>query len=173
VSGENAHLGLPGILFTGVGTVTLAANRLLYAPLVLQHSLTIDLLSVEVTTAGAAGALIRLGLYQADIDNQPTDLVLDAGEVDGASVGVKTISVNISLSVGRYLLVLNTNATPTLRTFRSGSPFVNSVLGATPFFSALRRSGTTYAVFPATGVGWNNTSASSVGFEHYILLRSQ
>jgi len=69
-----------------------------------------DRIGINVTTAGAAGALARLGIYKVDQSTYyPSSLVLDAGAVDCTGTGVKFITINQILEIGWSLLALVVN----------------------------------------------------------------
>lgn len=50
-------------------------------------------IAAEVTTAGTAGSLLRLGLFADNGSGQPGNLLLDAGTIDGTVVAVSTIAL--------------------------------------------------------------------------------
>jgi len=118
-------------------------------PLVSPRGGTVDMLSIEVTTALAAQA-IRLGIYEAtsDTDLTPGALVVDAGIVQVNTIGVKTKTVNVSLEPDRlYYLVLQCDSpiTPNTAAIRTLDPD-----GAEPLLHAPGTWGT------MVGVGWTN-----------------
>ncbi len=99
-NGKDLTTGVPG------------DTRIYALPLVSPRGGTVDLLSVEVTTA-MMGQAIRLGIYQAtsDTDLTPGALVVDAGTVPANATGVKAKPVNVSLEPDRlYYLVLQADA---------------------------------------------------------------
>lgn len=56
-------------------------------------------LAVNVTTAGSAGAVQRLGA-RADNAGRPGALIVDLGTVDATTTGVKTIAASIAVAAG-------------------------------------------------------------------------
>lgn len=128
-----------------------ALNQLWLSPLWVPHRITIDRISVEVTTATAT-ATPRLGIYGAASDGQPGALIIDAGTVDGSTTGIKEITPTGTLTIpaGLYFLAaVNQVAAATLRTIGSSpaapvhatvgggstganSYFLNTVAGALP-----------------------------------------
>lgn len=60
-----------------------------------------DRIGFEVTTAGAAGALVTVGLYRLDAANVLTRVILTAA-IAADTIGVKEATVNVVLSPGRY-----------------------------------------------------------------------
>ena len=74
------YLSLPGVALLGtVSTLTQAANFVRYFPMLVSTPITIDQLSTEVTSAAAAGKLLRMGIYAADTAWQPMSVVCDTG----------------------------------------------------------------------------------------------
>jgi hypothetical protein len=69
---------------------------------------TLDRVAVEVTTL-QAGANARLGIYSATSTGAPDALVVDLGEVDCSSTGVKELTVSQAVTGGvmYWLAVLN------------------------------------------------------------------
>jgi hypothetical protein len=88
------------------GTLTTSnyvQNRLYCYPLFIQETITIDRLSVEVTTLQASTTW-RIGIYTPDSNGVPSTLLLDAGTVDSSSGGLKTITVSQTLTAGLYYI---------------------------------------------------------------------
>jgi hypothetical protein len=171
VAGGTTHFSLPGVEMTNVGTAVISAGVVRYAPILVETAITIDQLAIEVTAAGAANTTARLGIYRAGLDWQPTDLVVDAGTVAVDSTGVKTAAVDTTLLPGRYLLAVNSDGTPTLRTARGGSRYTGAIatLGASLVLGALTAS-QSYAAFPSSGTAYG-VAGATLGAIHYIWLR--
>jgi hypothetical protein len=64
---------------------------------------TFDRIGCSITTAGAAGTVIRLGIY-TDSLGQPSTKVLDAGTVAGDAVASPELTISQSLTAGWYWL---------------------------------------------------------------------
>jgi len=139
--------GIPGLRPTGQGTASQSQDRLWYEPWFVDSTATLDRLAVEVvTTAGSAGKLLRMGIYNANTSWTPTTLVVDAGTVAVDATGIQAATINVTLPPGRYCcaFVLPTGGTaPTLRQIAgtvnsfptisgtAGNPFqVSQYLGA-------------------------------------------
>lgn len=79
-------------------------NRLSVCPLWLPEPVTIDRIGCEVTTAGTAANVVRLGIYAADegppAENWPGSLMADFGTVDVTSTGAKELAVSAQLPAG-------------------------------------------------------------------------
>jgi hypothetical protein len=62
---------------------------------------TVDRIACQVTVAGSAGAVVRLGIYANGASNDyPGSLILDAGTVDATSTGVKEITISQAIPEG-------------------------------------------------------------------------
>ena len=94
--------------------LTLYANSLDAHAFPVPRDLTIDRLAVQVATA-AAGKKVRIGIYKNGANIYPGELLLDAGEVDVGTLGVKTIIVDQALTKGLYWLAFTSDGTPGLR----------------------------------------------------------
>jgi hypothetical protein len=68
-----------------------------YSPLMLPVNNTPDRLGIEVTSAGSAGSVHRLGIW-ADNNGVPGTLLLDAGVVATDTIGIKEITISQALS---------------------------------------------------------------------------
>src|SRR5687768_6714110 len=80
-----AHPGLPGTEFQSNGTQAVVADQVRYNGFIVDAPITLDRLVCEVTATGTA-TLLRLAIYNADTDWQPTTLVVDGGTVTAAGV---------------------------------------------------------------------------------------
>lgn len=77
----------------------------LYGHLIaLSHGITFTQAQVEINTAGAAGAVMRLGIYNVNSDGWPTTLAWDSGSFLVDSTGAKTITATVNLAAGTYFL---------------------------------------------------------------------
>jgi hypothetical protein len=75
----------------------------------------IDRLCIEVTTAGSAGAVIRLGAYAfSPTGSLPVGgLLVDGGTVDATTTGAKEITVSLNHPGGPIYLAAATQGAPT------------------------------------------------------------
>lgn len=170
-SGGTKGYSLPGVDPQSIGTNSPTVNQIRYSPIYVATSITIDQLACEVTTLGAS-AHARLGLYNADINWQPTSLVGEGG-VDASGTGVKTVSLSATLAAGRYLTAFNTDIAATFRMWRGGTRYgqLRSALGANSFHDLWFVSAT-YGALASTGVAWTGENgASSGGMYYYVVLR--
>ena len=104
-----------GQAFTTSG-FAVTADRLYAIPFVAARAMTVDRIAIKVTTL-AAGKKARLGIYNSGSDGEPSSLVLDAGEVDVSSVGVKAITISQSLTKGLYWLACVSDGTPSVQRY--------------------------------------------------------
>lgn len=163
----------------GVGAVVttttkvLTANRIQYEPFIVETTTTFDQMIVEVTAAGTAGQVLRMAIYDMDIDGQPTTRKVDAGTVAVDSLGIKTASITLTLNPGRYLKAYISDSTATLRAYRAGGRLTTGfdvALGTSACLAGLRVAGAGTSL-PDPGTAWNATTNLSSGFDHALLLR--
>lgn len=103
------------------GTLTLSLNRLYLLPLDAPIGATIDRIGTEVSTAGAATAVLRLGLYAATTNGAPVTLLSDFGTVDATTTGGKELTVSRALGDTRvWAAVACQGAASTTRTVGTG-----------------------------------------------------
>jgi hypothetical protein len=100
---------------TALTATAIVANTLYAMPFVVPKSITLDRISIRVTSLSSGNA--RLGIYADGGNIYPGSLVLDAGIVSTGSTGVKTITISQALTPGMYWLVLVGSSTPTIRCF--------------------------------------------------------
>jgi hypothetical protein len=122
----------------GVGTTVLTANAVIAVPIVIPRIGTATSINIRVTSAGAAGSVIRLGLYADTGAFNPRSLIADGGTVDGTTTGLKTATISVPVKPGIYWLVAVGQGAPATQ------PTVNSLTGQAPIFDA--------SPDPATGV---------------------
>lgn len=123
------NFGLPGWSevagwAAGLGA---SAGSIYYTPIYVDGSTAFDRICINVTTAGAASTLARLGIYRADATNEaPGTLVVDAGTVDVATTGEKLATISQTLTSGMYWLAFVSNGGPTCKcpmtSFASNTP---------------------------------------------------
>jgi hypothetical protein len=122
-----------------VGTsAALGNDNLRVSPIYFRNSVTIDRIGLEVTVAGSAGALVRLGIYESNESGYPAARILDAGTIDGTVVAAHEITISQSLPPGVYWLgavIQGSPATqPTIRVTTASSFSV----GATSLTASLQ-----------------------------------
>lgn len=173
-SGGASQYAVPGATFSGVGTSALSAGAVRYTPFLVERPITITAQQFEVTTGPASGANVRVGIYQADMENQPVGAALyDSGNISVASgfTGLKTATgLSVKLKPGLYLLATNCDVAMTLRTLISPAFHLGASLGGAPMirrFDATQ----TYGAFPNPGTKWTSAITSSTGFDYHAAFQ--
>lgn len=85
-----------------VTTTALGNNTLRLYSVVIPRPVTLTRIGAEVTAAGDAGSVMRLGIYADDGNAMPAALVLDAGTIPGDLAQVAELVINQPLSPGTY-----------------------------------------------------------------------
>ncbi len=167
--GTTELLTIPNVFFANVTTALMVTNALYYFPFTIRTPVTITAMTIEVTTA-RTGKAVRLGIYRADKDWQPTSLVKDAGTLSVGSIAVVPLTgLSISLQEGRYLIALHSEANPVLRAGRGAVPFFLAALGANTF-NSIQSVSKTYAVLADPGTPWDTVEAYASGFYYPVFL---
>jgi len=95
---------------------TMRAGFVIYV----RRSQAFDRIACQITTAGSAGALVRLGLYRWTVNGEPGVLLVDAGTVSAEGAGVTEATISQTLAPGIYVPTLVTQGAPaTLPIYRS------------------------------------------------------
>ncbi len=119
--------GGPSVSSTGIAAA-MVANRLYMTRLISPAALAVSELGIRVATAGAAGTLARLGIYHAQADGMPGDLLVDAGAVPTDAIAYVSVAINQSLAAGTvYWLAAIFSGAPTVAGFNnhaSQGPFL-------------------------------------------------
>jgi hypothetical protein len=149
---------------TGCGGASLAsalagaAGRIEIFPFVPRANLVVDRMAFNVTVA-AAGALGRILLYDADANGRPASLLVETGDMDCGTTGVKETAVALTLTRGRsYWVGVRHSATFTLSAWLAAmSPDING--GTAPNLNARKVLRRTLAFGTAAPASWGFTSA--------------
>lgn len=163
---------VPGL--SSISTTTLATGSLKASPIYVGKNRTVDRIQAEVTTFGASSKL-RLGIYADDGTGYPGALVVDSGEIDAGSNGVKNVTIAASLSPGLYWLAcLGGTANCTYRA-ESSTCFFGPVFGFDQAMSSVVRQpywvvAQAYGALPNpfTASGTVNTTSTNIPL---ILIR--
>lgn len=90
--------------------VAFVQDTLYAAPFPVGSNVTFTSIAAIVTANGAAGCVLRLGIYNSDSTGLPSSLVLDAGTVVATGLGagnnLQTIVISQALTPGMYYLVI-------------------------------------------------------------------
>lgn len=158
-----------------IGAANTVANAMVLIPVFFSGTKTLDRIAVEVTTAAAAST-VRLGIYDDDgTGGQPGTLLLDAGTVSSATVGVKEATISQSVSGLVYFAYVSSSNSVALRCLvRSAGAnaaynmFYYGTANTDPFAAAptiWRKTGVTGALptpAAATATASSNTSGSVI-----------
>jgi hypothetical protein len=165
--------GIPNAQFTVTGTQSLTANTVYYQPFEVTAPLTLDFMALEVTTAAAGGGNLRLGVYAADANLQPTGApVFDSGDITVTAAATGILSKQgtpVTLQPGVYLTAANTSVGLTARTFLGGIGFVQTTMGAN--LNVLNLVSQTQGAFPTPGTAWSTRTPANGAPRHVTLLR--
>jgi hypothetical protein len=116
------YYGMPASAAT---TSSVTLDRVNYYAVIVPNAVTVDRIGAEVTTAGGAGSVVRLGMYAHDYSTDlPGTLVIDAGTIDGTSTGFQEVTISQALDPGIYWVasVAQVGSAPIMRGFAGGAP---------------------------------------------------
>jgi hypothetical protein len=85
-------------------TAAQAIGTLIAIPFIVGFRATLDQLNFNVTVAGGAGSVARVGIYRSTsrVNVYPSSLVVDAGQVDTNAIGYKANAAVATLRPGLY-----------------------------------------------------------------------
>lgn len=173
ISAGTKQWGVPGVFFTAQTTLALTANTASYHVFDVLYPLTVTAQQFEVTVAPASNANVRVGIYLADTDIQPTGAPLyDAGvAVASGFTGKKTTTgLSVVLNPGRYLMAVNCDVAMTLRTVICPATALLDAMGAAAM-AARFTVAQTYGAFPSTPTAWTALTASTAGAYQLVELQ--
>lgn len=98
--------------FGAPATLVLIANRTYYVPIDCTVATAIDRVGTEITGAGAAGSVLRLGLFNDSGNGIPGTVNADWGTVIGTAAGVVSIVIAKTLPLGRSWLAITGQGAP-------------------------------------------------------------
>jgi hypothetical protein len=135
------YYGLPGV--GGGSGVTFTNQRQFFLPFYVPKSTAFDRICVNITVAGEAGSVVRLGIYVDNGSGAPGALTVDGGTVAGdGAAAFKTVTIALTLQ-GLYWLSCCVQAAagtqPTMTRYLNGAPqwFSWAIGGTTTAFSDL------------------------------------
>lgn len=144
-----------------------SANSLRAFPFFVPKTTLFDRIAIRVTTAGTGTTpRARIGVYKDNGNIYPGQLVLDAGEVDVSSTGLKELTINLKLKggklywlafVGQDTASLVFAATPAADSFATFLGFDNALSGsAFSGFAHVQTYGPLPVTFPfSSPVDWS------------------
>jgi hypothetical protein len=68
------------------------------------RDVTLTKIGIEVTTAGATGSVIRLGIYKISPGTGAASLLVDAGTIDGTSATYQELTISAAVKAGDVLI---------------------------------------------------------------------
>ena len=166
---SGTYFTIPGFIYGSTSTTNLNNNSMRYEPVIVDTPITLDQLAIEVTTLAASG-LARLGIFNSDLDWQPTTLVVDAGTVDCSTTGVKTASISTTLAAGNYLFAVIANATIGVRAYLGAS--LNYGFGTALGNTAVLPQWTatvSFAAFASNPTKWTGNGGDNVQSRHTVV----
>lgn len=139
VAGDYA-LSTTGAGGAATGVLAGAAGRIDLFPFIPRDDIVLDRLAVNITTLIAA-ALGKIVVYSADALGRPASLLLETGDLDFSTVGVKPATVSLTLRCGvTYWLGIRHSSTATLSAWAStATPDLNGGAPVTTARKVLRR----------------------------------
>jgi hypothetical protein len=167
--------GIPNGQMASQTTFSASANTVYYAPFEVTAPLTVDAMAYSIGVAQAAGGNVRMGIYAADSNLQPTGAPLfDSGD---APFTTSTTGVTlkqgtaVTLQPGVYLSAFNTSAAITqVRSPVGGIATLNTTLAASMFTHTLSVA-QTQGAFPSPGTAWTTRGTSGTGTVHLAVMR--
>lgn len=147
-SGEHVMTSSIGAV---TGTQTGAAGRIRLFPFALGADLTVDQMAINVTTE-VAGALGKIAVYGSDANGRPDQLILETGDLDLGTPGVRSIAASLTLRTGRTCWFgLRHSSTATVSVWStSGTADINGGAPATTARKTLQRTIAYATAAPAT-----------------------
>jgi hypothetical protein len=163
--------GVPNAQWSTTGTQSFSANQTHYMPFEVTAPSSVDMFAAEATVAGTAGDL-RVGIFTADANLQPTGTVLAQGTIPyttGAAVYTKQITP-VTLQPGVYLIAFNVTTSTTWRRLAGGISPIPQALGANTFSSRIFASQTMTSDY-TTGSAWTSKTDGTTPHLHATFLR--
>lgn len=117
-----------------ISTDTFPAGNLYLTPWLLEQATTIDRIGVDISTAAAAGTLVRPALYADNGTGYPGSLVVDPGTLAADAVAVVSATISQALAPALYWVgFVGQGAAVTARSAYGYEPVVPIAFGtATP-----------------------------------------
>jgi hypothetical protein len=113
-------------------------DRVLYTALLLPSTTSLSNIVAQVQVEGAAGSVVRLGIYLPDAAGEPGALLVDAGTASATTTGLKSISISETVSGMIYVAVVVQGAVATMAGYRiTGASYFTPAAGSSPFTNAL------------------------------------
>jgi hypothetical protein len=163
--------GVPNAQWSTSGSQSFSANQTHYMPFEVTAPSSVDMFAAEATVAGTAGTL-RVGIFTADANLQPTGTVLAQGTIPyttGAALYTKQITP-VTLQPGVYLIAFNLTTSSTWRRLAGGISPIPQALGANTFSSRIFATQTMTSDY-TTGSAWTSKTDGTTPHLHATFLR--
>jgi len=82
-------------------------------PVFFSSAVTLTRIGAEVTGAGEANSVVRLGIYNDNGTGFPGTVLLDAGTIDGTSATIQEITISQAVPAGLFWMCAVVQAAPT------------------------------------------------------------
>lgn len=150
------------MISNGISNSAIVANTLHAWPLFLTKPISIDRLALMVNATGTATAA-RIGIYSNNpANNYPDALIIESGQMDVSTTGLKQATVSATLQPGLYWLAYLANGTATMSGPNTGlQPYPMGSSGLLNF-GGYYTVALAYAALPATFTG-----SATVGVSQY------
>jgi hypothetical protein len=166
--------GLPGVGFNSTTTNNLPANTTFYNWFkVTGKSINVKHIAFEVTTAPASTSNMRIAIYAASANTQPTGAPLyDSGAVSVSSAAAAIYRIRVTpftLPAGNYVILMNMSVGFTVRVMLAANQFIQNTLGSN-LLSRTSRAETLSGAYPNPGNPWNTRGLVNNGTYNTIVL---
>ena len=153
---RGAQLGL-----SAIGNAAMVANRLYLIKVHFEKARTLTGLGLRVNTAGGAGTVCRLGIYEMSEDGLPTTLLLDAGTVATDSTGHKEITISQAVANRPYYVAALFEGTPSCNSGATNLPLLGFTASSAAAVAYLYRA-FTFGTLPSDETGSAGTYTAGV-----------
>ena len=163
---SSAHTNFVSTTLSGLGASVLRST-----PFIVSETITLDRIAMEITAAGTAGSVLRMGIYSST-NSLPTTLVLDSAVDKTSGTGLlladsatfQSVEINKTLTAGLYWLCYVHNSAATLTCRAITSTAIPHILGAptalgTGTYASFLSSTLTYGALPSA---FDNTGLAAV-----------
>lgn len=143
-----------------LGSSAMAAGRCDLYPFVARTETVITGVAINVSAVATGQA--KVVVYDADAFGRPGSLLLETGDMDTGTAGVRTVAASLTLRRGKtYWVGVRASAAPTLSTWpATATPDINGGAPSTLARKVVRRT-LTYATAAPTTWGWSSAEGNS------------
>jgi len=112
---EQTQTGLYNLFTYGTNNTQALVADVLWGTIIwIPRALTVDRIAIDVT-AGAAGKIAYVGIYNVGANLVPGSLLIDGGSISVAAVTVVAATVSQALTKGYYYVAVVSDGAPTIR----------------------------------------------------------